>query len=208
MRTSRSSASQRGAGGRRDSKHGRGPFLASVADPRAWLHLVRLVHYYNYTHVAERRRVTLGREVKLAPNVSFANGDRIKIGDYAHVGARCSLWAGDTTGRITLGEHALLGPEVFITASNYQTTPGIPIMHQPRDEQDVIIGDDVWLGARAIVVAGVHIGDGCVVGAGAVVTRSLPPHSIAAGNPARVIGMRVEGQSPDPGALVQESPSD
>jgi len=178
-----------------DSDHGPRAFLASVADPRAWMHLLRMVHYFNYSHVKQRRRVTLGAGVRLAPNVSFANGERIAIGAHSHVGARSSLWAGDSTGRITLGHHALLGPEVFITASDYQFEPGIPVMDQPKNERDVVIGDEVWLGARVFVVAGVHIGDHCIVGAGSVVTKSLPPDSIAVGNPARVVGRRSEGVS-------------
>jgi acetyltransferase-like isoleucine patch superfamily enzyme len=54
----------------------------------------------------------------------------------------------------------------------------------------VVIGDDVWLGVRVVVTAGVTIGEGCIVGAGAVVTKDLPPNAIAAGVPARVIGER------------------
>jgi acetyltransferase-like isoleucine patch superfamily enzyme len=170
-------------------------FLTSISDPRAWSQLLRLVHYYNYSHVTQRRRVRLGLGVRLAPNVSFRNGERIEIGAHSHVGARCSLWAGDSTGRIVLGEYALLAPEVFITASDYQFEPGTPVMDQQRDERDVIIGRDVWLGAKVIVVAGVHIDDGCIVGAGSVVTRSLPPNSIAVGNPARVVAQRTAGIS-------------
>jgi acetyltransferase-like isoleucine patch superfamily enzyme len=94
-----------------------------------------------------------------------------------------------------IGDHTLLGPEVFITASDYQFEFGTPIMDQPKNERDVVIGRDVWLGARAIVAAGVQIGDGCVVGAGSVVTRSLPANTIAAGNPARPIGSRLPGAS-------------
>jgi acetyltransferase-like isoleucine patch superfamily enzyme len=54
----------------------------------------------------------------------------------------------------------------------------------------VVIGDDVWLGARVMVVAGVEIGDGCIIGASSVVTRSIPAGSIAVGNPARIVGQR------------------
>jgi acetyltransferase-like isoleucine patch superfamily enzyme len=163
--------------------------LRSLLDPRAWLHLLRLTHFYNYSHVSQVRRARVGPGVKLAPNVSMRSGERIEIGARAHIGAYCSLWAGDTS-RIVLGEDALLGPEVYITASNYETARGRPIMTQPRREADVIIGRDVWLGARVIVLAGVTIGDGCVIGAGSVVTRSLPPNSIAVGAPARVVGER------------------
>ena len=101
-----------------------------------------------------RRAADIGPGVRMAPNVSLRNGERIKIGAYSHIGSRCSLWAGDSVGRITLGRHALLGPEVFITASNYQIEPGTPVMDQPKRERDVVIGDDVWLGARVMVVAG------------------------------------------------------
>jgi acetyltransferase-like isoleucine patch superfamily enzyme len=165
-------------------------FGRSLVDPRAWFQLFRLVHYYNYNHVRPRRMADIGAGVRMAPNVSLRNGERIKIGAYSHIGAHCSIWAGDSVGRITLGRHALLGPEVFITASNYQTEPGTPVMDQPKLERDVIIGDDVWLGARVMVVPGVEIGDGCIIGASSVVTRSIPGGSIAVGNPARIVGRR------------------
>jgi acetyltransferase-like isoleucine patch superfamily enzyme len=167
-------------------------FGMSIVDPRAWAHLLRMVHYYNYSHVRPRRLADVGPGVLMAPNVSLMNAERIKIGAYSHIGARCSLWAGKSVGRITLGHHALLGPEVFITAANYRLEPGTPIMDQPMDEQDVIIGPDVWLGARVVVGAGVEIGEGSVVAAHSFVTRSLPPGSIAGGNPARIIGRRGE----------------
>lgn len=185
--------SPRGSGPSAD--FGLAAFAKSVIDPRAWSQLLRLIHYYNYSHVKPRRRMALGPGVRIAPNVSFANAERIEIGAGAHVGARCSLWAGNSRGRILIGDHALLGPDVFITASDYQFEPGTPIVDQPKNERDVVVGRGTWLGARVIVVAGVHIGDGCVIGAGSVVTRSLPADTIAVGNPARVIGKRAPGVS-------------
>lgn len=177
-------------------------FVLSLIDPRAWSHLFRLVHYYNYNHVRPRRLADIGPGVRMSPTASLRNGERIKIGAYSHIGANCSIWAGDSVGRVTLGRHALLGPEVFITASNYQTEPGTPVMDQPKLERDVVIGDDVWLGARVMVVAGVEIGDGCIIGASSVVTRSIPAGSIAVGNPARVVGHRGE---PNAEAAVRET---
>ena len=165
-------------------------FLRSLVDPRSYLQLVRILHYYSYTHARERGKIRMGKGVRFAPNVSIANGERIEIGAYAHIGERCHLWAGDSTGRIRIGEYALFGPEVFLTASNYDFRAGAPVMHQPHLEQDIVIGRDVWLGARVMVVAGVTVGDGCIVGAGSVVTRSLPPYSLAVGVPARVVGQR------------------
>ena len=165
-------------------------FLRSVLDPRPYLALFRLVHYYNYTYVAERRKLHLGAGVDLAPNLSLVNSERISIGAGSNIGSRCHLWAGDHHGRIVLGRHALLAPDVFITASDYRFDEGSPVIDQVKDERDVVVGDDVWLGTRVVVVAGVTIGDGCIVAAGAVVTRDLEPYSIAGGVPARVLGQR------------------
>lgn len=64
-------------------------------------------------------------------------------------------------------------------------TPG-----HPRTKGPTVIGNDVWLGARSLILSGVHVGDGAVVGAGTVVTRSVPPYGIVAGNPARLIRYR------------------
>lgn len=168
--------------------------LGSVLDPRTYLHAFRILNYYGYSHVRERRHVKIGRGGGIAPNVSFRNGARIEIGDECHIGERCYLWAGDATGRIKLGKFVSLAPEVFVTASDYQFAPGVPFRQQPKRERDVIIGDDVWLGARVVVTAGVTIGPGCIVGAGAVVTRDLPPFSIAVGVPARVVRQRAEAE--------------
>lgn len=162
----------------------------SVIDPRAFFHLFRLLHYYNHTHVAERRKLRAGQGLRLAPNVSLANAERIEIGDHVQIGARCALWAGDNSGRITIGSHATFGPDCFLTASDYRLGAGKPVTGQPTAERDITVGPGVWLGARAIVTAGVVIGDGAVVGAGAVVTRDLPADCIAAGVPAKVIRMR------------------
>ena len=73
-------------------------FGLSLVDPRAWLQLFRLVHYYNYNHVRPRRAADIGPGVRMAPNVSLRNGERIKIGAYARIGSHCSLWAGDSVG--------------------------------------------------------------------------------------------------------------
>lgn len=165
-------------------------FILSVVDPRSYLHALRMLHYSAYSHVRERRRLSMGKGSAIAPNVSFRNGNRISMGRDCHIGERCYLWAGDSTGRIIFGDFVSLAPGVFITASDYQFVAGRPFRQQEKRERDVRIGDDVWLGAQVVVTAGVSIGDGCIVGAGAVVTKDLPPGSIAAGVPARIIGKR------------------
>jgi acetyltransferase-like isoleucine patch superfamily enzyme len=167
--------------------------LGRLLHPATWLHLVKLVNFYGYAHVEPRRRLTAGPGLRMAPNASLRNGERITLGREVHIGERCCLWAGDAAGRITLGDNALLGPEVFITASNYRVAPGTPVMYQDKNERDVVIGADVWLGARVVVLPGVTIGDGVVVGASAVVSRDLPAGCVAVGAPAKVVAWRDGG---------------
>ena len=164
--------------------------LKSALDPGVLLHPLRLMHYYGYTHVAQRRLLHLGKDVRLAPNVSFANGERIALGDQVQVGARCSLWAGKSKSRIRVGERTTFGPECFVTAADYGLAAGARITDQEMVERDITIGADCWIGARAILTAGVTVGDGAVIGAGSVVTRDVPAGAIAVGVPARVLKMR------------------
>ena len=165
--------------------------LRSILDPGVLLHPFRLMHYYGYAHVKPRRLVTLGRGVRLAPNVSFANAERIALGDRVQIGARCSLWAGKSTGWIRVGPGTTFGPDCFVTAADYGLAAGTPVTDQPMVDRDIVIGADCWIGARAILTAGVTLGDGAVVGAGSVVTKDVPAGAIVAGVPARIIRMRV-----------------
>jgi acetyltransferase-like isoleucine patch superfamily enzyme len=175
--------------------------LRSFVDPMTYFQLVRLMHYYSYSHVRPRRRMTLGEGATIAPNVSLRNGERISIGRGSKIGERAYLWAGDAQSRITIGEDCRFGPEVFVTASDYGLAPDAKIAEQERNERDVVIGNDVWLGARVFVGAGVTLGDGCVVSAGSVVTKSLPAGSVAVGNPARIVRRREDyaggGEAPE-----------
>jgi acetyltransferase-like isoleucine patch superfamily enzyme len=164
--------------------------VLSLVDFRSYLHVLRLIHFYGYSHVQQQRRMQIGAGSSMAPNTSLTYGNLITIGKNCHIGERCYLWAGPSTGRIIIKDSVSLAPEVFITTSDYQFQAGKPFRQQPQSEKDVIIGSDVWLGVRVIVTAGVTIGDGCIVGAGAVVTRDLPANSIAVGVPARVVDTR------------------
>lgn len=164
--------------------------LARMLDPRLLAHLAKVARFYAYTHVEPRRRLNAGPGLRMSPTASLRNGERITLGRGVHVGERCYLWAGDTSGRIRIGDDVLLAPEVFLTASNYGTAAGRLVTEQPKREADVVIGDGVWLGARVVVLPGVTVGDGAVVAAGSVVTKDVPPDAIAAGVPARVVSWR------------------
>lgn len=166
----------------------------SALDPRAWLHLVKIVNYYNYSHVAPLREVTFAGPGNVSPDSVFQNPSRIHIGLRVRIGSRCHLWAGPASGRITIGDDVLFGPEVLVTAATYRYECGSPVTEQPMAEADVVIGNDVWLATRAVILPGTVIGDGSVVAAGSVVKGQFPPMSIIAGSPARIVSHRVIDQ--------------
>jgi acetyltransferase-like isoleucine patch superfamily enzyme len=164
--------------------------LKATFDPRAWAHLVKMVNFYNYTHVQPMRKIRIGADPSISPTAAFSNPERIEIGARARIGIRCVIWAGPARGRVVIGDDALLGPEVMITAASYRFSDGQPVSDQASDEADVVIGNDVWLGARVIVLPGSRIGNGAVIGANSVVRGVIPPMSVAVGSPARVVSQR------------------
>lgn len=107
-------------------------------------------------------------------------GDRTVIQPYVHIGA---------AHRVTLGKHVLIASNVFITDHDHDLSDPMnpPSVNSKLDTAPVHIGDYTWLGEKVMVLKGVTIGQRCVIGAGALVTRDIPPMSIAVGSPARVI---------------------
>lgn len=187
-------------GGRRSalSRRQRGVrFAASLLDPRAWAHLAKLINFYNYSHVAPRRQMSVGSGCMISPTATFAFGSRIHLGARVLVGENTRLWAGPCVACIAVGDDTMLGPNVLITASNYRFRDGAPIRQQAPDERDIRIGRDVWIGGGAIILAGADIGDGAVIAAGTVVRGMIPPMSVVAGVPARIVGLReLDGRQP------------
>lgn len=164
--------------------------VGSILDPRALAHAARIVGHYNTTHVQPLRRAKKGQGLRISPTASFANGQNIVLGERVHVGANTSIWAGPGHGRIVLGDDVLLGPNIMMTAANYRFNDGAPVTDQAMDEADIVLGRDVWVGAGAVILPGVTIGEGAIIGAASVVTRDVPARAIAVGTPARVVGQR------------------
>ena len=99
--------------------------------------------------------------------------------------------AGDAS--IIIGDYVRIAPHVYIGAGNKGfDDPNKLILEQEKVGKGIVIEDDVWIGANCVILDGVCIGRGSVIGAGTVVTREIPPLSIAVGNPARVIRKRGE----------------
>lgn len=151
-------------------------------------------------HQAERALV-LGDEVNLSNNVVLTcKHGCIKIGAHAGLGTGAIIQAVHAND-VTIGEDAVLGPLVYLAAGgNYDLAgPEEATRTRPIKEQDsIIIENNVWLGGRSTVLGGVTVGAASVVAAGAVVTKSVAPGSICAGVPAKVVRSRMDEATPPP----------
>ena len=114
--------------------------------------------------------------------INNAVGDVI-IGDHTRIGLHNTI-----IGPVTIGSHVNLAQGITVTALNHNfEAPERRIDEQGVSTQQVTIGDDIWIGANAVVLPGVTVGNHCVIAAGAVVTKDVPPHSLVAGVPAKII---------------------
>lgn len=107
-------------------------------------------------------------------------GTKISFGDRVYLNINCTLLDG---GKIVIGDDTLVGPNVQILTVNHPLLP-TERLNKTNLVKNVSIGDNVWIGAGAIVLPGVNIGDGTVVGAGSIVSKSLDSNSLYVGNPA------------------------
>ncbi len=150
---------------------------------------VRIGPRCRLTHPAA---VKLGARVWLEADVWLKVTDpaaEVDIGEHTFIARNCTLNAVE---RITIGSHTLFGPGCLVIDHNHGIAPEQRIDEQPCVSKPVCIGNDVWLGAGAVILPGVTVGNGAVIGANAVVTKDIPPMAVAVGNPARVIRMRNE----------------
>lgn len=152
--------------------------------------LVSSYAYYIHEHVAWRTQINAKKNIRVHPTASIRNAKNIYIGENSHININCCIWPGEDS-KIILGDNLLMGPGVSIQAANHGTNRDRIMMEQERTQSDVVIGNDCWIGSNVTIVAGVKIPDGCVIAAGAVVTKSITePYSIVGGVPAKVIGQR------------------
>ncbi len=170
-------------------------------------------------HLGDRVRV--GRRAVIDP--VFGRGGPITIGDRTTIRENAVVMS--YGGPITLGSDCSINPYsmlyghggleigdmvriashvVIIPANHCFDDPDVPIMAQGITTESVRIGDDVWIGANCTILDGVEIGSGSVVGAGSVVTRDVPPMSVAAGNPARVMRKRGEPRAQESAPYLPE----
>lgn len=155
-------------------------FLRSLANGMRSFLRFRLVQRW----VTVEGMTRIGRHVHLnAPHRKIVFGNRVQLGPHCHVS--CD---------IRFGNSVLCAARVsFIGRREHSfDRAGCAIWDSPRNWEDgmTVIGNDVWIGHGAVILGGVCVGDGAIIAAGAVVTRDVPPMTVAGGNPARVIRRR------------------
>ena len=150
--------------------------------------VVRRCLMFAYRPLFER----IGRNVWFDPfgEYSFEN---ISIGDDCYLGPGTKILASET--KVTIGSKVMFGPDVLLIGGDHNSSVVGKYMFdvknkRPEDDQPITIETDVWIGARVTILKGVRIGTGSIVAAGAVVSKSVPDYSIAAGIPAKVIKPR------------------
>jgi acetyltransferase-like isoleucine patch superfamily enzyme len=138
-------------------------------------------------------QLQIGANCELEPDLYFkydgtwAPGPSIRIGDNAFIGRGCEF---NVSCDLEIGANALIASRCTFVDHNHGTAPDAPMRMQLCHEAPIFIEDDVWLGVGVTVLAGVRIGRGSVVGANAVVTKSIPPYEIWGGIPAKRIRSR------------------
>jgi acetyltransferase-like isoleucine patch superfamily enzyme len=148
---------------------------------------------YAFLHYQSRRPrgVTIGNDTGIYHGTFFNLGPdgEVEIGNYCTlVGAIISI-----NTRVVIGDYAFIAHEVVL-ADSFAAKPGAAcigeLMSTPSGPHPVAItiGENSWIGARAVLLAGAHVGEGAIVGAAAVVDFAVPPYMVAAGNPARIVG--------------------
>jgi acetyltransferase-like isoleucine patch superfamily enzyme len=135
-----------------------------------------------------------GKNVNIEHGVFFGGGRDIEIGNNSALGLYARV-----SGPLKIGDDVMMGPNVSIYTQNHETENIYkPMRLQTAPKKKVTIGNDCWIGANAILLPGVSIGDGAIVGAGAIVTHDVPERAVVGGNPARVIKIRQQKEGLPP----------
>ena len=161
--------------------------LGSLFTSTFWVQSAAGLRDFLHGHVrAVRGLGRRGERTDIHSSVRFGYPGHIYLGDGCGIGAGCHIYAGPTSS-IRIGDGTLLGPQVFITSDAFGGSRSDLTKVHSGHEAPIKIGANVRIGAHAVILPGVAIGDGATIGAATVVTRNVPPGVIAVGNPARII---------------------
>ena len=131
-----------------------------------------------------------GRDVNIEQGADIGTGRHTAIGDHSGIGLRCIVK------QAIIGDHVMMGPDVVFIGRNHEfSDPDQPLHEQGfRQAPPIVVSDNAWIGARAIILPGRRIGYAAIVGAGAVVTHDVPDYAVVGGNPAGVLYYRNQPQ--------------
>lgn len=133
-------------------------------------------------------RIEMGRDCQIHHGAMLMTyGGHIVLGDYVSVGPYTILYG---HGGLDIGNYVRIAAHVTVIPANRSFSPDAVILHQAEERLGIRVGDDVWIGNGARILDGITIAKGCVIGAGAVLTRSTEEYGIYGGVPARKIGDR------------------
>lgn len=142
----------------------------------------------------------------LGTDTLIQHGFRVTSPEMISIGAHCIFGQGTFItggGGVRIGDWVGFGPDVKVWSVTHRfRDPSQPWQLQGSKLEEVVIEDDVWLAANTFVMPGVRIGRGAIVSACSVVTKSVPPYAIFAGNPGRVIGWRKAPEADDSGQVT------
>ncbi len=142
--------------------------------------------------------VTIGRFAMIRPSGYYGRdiGVGLRVGDRSNIGASCYIGC---SGGIEIGSNVMMAPDVNLFAENHNYERfDIPMKDQGVTREAILIEDDCWLASGSTILAGVRVGQGAVIAAGAVVTNDVPSFAIVGGVPAKVIGWRKQPASAVP----------
>ncbi len=146
--------------------------------------------YLNPREVTLGDRVSIGNDVRISCYRTYYENQKLspklQIGNNVTMCNRCSILCADT---ITIKDRVLIASDVLITSEDHGIEVETDVIYgnQKLSHEPVAIEEEVWIGEKVIILKGVTIGKRSIIGAGSVVTKSIPPYCIAVGNPVRVI---------------------